>query len=292
MTPVSLDDLLLAHGFERLGAPATDAMPEAHEVGFFHPSLPHRLQVIGCAASTFTAANPWTTALPRAIVIGSDARADDWTPRLAALALPVYRSPWPAPLAVDRLRSWLREHTAPRQHVHATLVRVFDLGLLLQGPSGVGKSELALDLVSRGHQLVADDAVDVSRPAGGCLLGECPESLLGFIEVRGLGILDLQASYGEGAVAASARIDFAIRIDQSDPRSEPMDRLHGRRHSLDILGVSVPEILLPARLGHNAVMVEAACRDHWLRLQGYVASEAFVAAHDRRAAGNPTQGSR
>jgi HPr kinase/phosphorylase len=201
---------------------------------------------------------------------------------MAALGLACYRSPQSAAITVDRLRFALAGRMNSTQHLHATLVHVHHLGVLLLGASGSGKSELALDLVSRGHALVADDGVKVSRPAPGCLLGECPEPLRGFIEVRGLGILDLGDTYGPESVTERIRIDLAIRIDHADTYLEPMERVHGRRRRLELLGVALPEILLSARLGHNAVMVEAACRDHWSRLRGYVASETFVSAHDRR----------
>lgn len=280
-----LDALLRSMGLQPLGEPASGPVPLAGEAGFFHPSLPRSLQIIGCAAVAGSDTNPWASALPRAIVVTPEASAADWSQQAARFGVPVYRSEWSSPVTVDRLRTALNTRTAPRQLLHATLVRVLDLGVLLQGASGSGKSELALDLVSRGHALVADDAVEVVRPAAACLTGECSPALRGYIEVRGLGILDVRACYGDDAVADRTRIDLSIRIDDAGSTGAPMDRVHGRRQTLELLGVALPEILLPARLGHNAVMVEAACRDHWLRLNGYVASEAFVAEHDRRLAG-------
>ena len=285
MSAASLDELLISLGCERLGAPTPDPLPDARAVGFFHPSLPLSVQVFGSAADAFVSPRPWSAQLPRTVVLGCDANPGDWLQRLSALGVAGYRSAWPAARIVDRLRLQLAMPTSPQHHLHATLVQVYGLGVLLLGSSGAGKSELALDLVARGHALVADDGVEVCRPAAGCLLGRCPESFQGFIEVRGLGILDLRAAYGQMAVTAATRIDLAIRIDQADAYREPMERLHGRRQPLDLLEVVLPEVLLPPRLGHNAVMVEAACRDHWLRLRGYVASQAFEAAHDRLTAG-------
>jgi HPr kinase/phosphorylase len=282
MSTGPLHELLSSLGYSSEVAASGAAIPAPREIGFYHPLLPHRIQVLGSAADAGGLDSPWQSTLPQLIIIGSDARADVWQARAAALALPCYRSSQPSPAVVDRLRAAVTVCAAPHQYLHATLVRVLDLGVLLQGASGSGKSELALDLVSRGHPFVADDAVDISRPAAGCLLGECPAPLQGFIEVRGLGIIDLRAAYGDAAIAARSRIDLAIRIEHAELQWEAQDRLHGRRKRLDILGVAIPEILLPARLGHNAVMVEAACRDHWLRLNGYVGSEAFVAAHGRR----------
>jgi HPr kinase/phosphorylase len=282
MTARSVDALLSDLGLERVGAPCTRPVEEDLQAGFFHPRLPRALQVAGCAADALCSEQPWRHAPPACLVIGSDAKADAWTSAAAGHGLPCYRSPWTSQVTVDRLRRALIEATAPRQWLHATLLRLYDLGVLLLGASGAGKSELALELIARGHALVADDSVEVLLAAPGCLLGRCPPELAGFIEVRGLGILDVRAGYGDAALVAQTRIDLAIRLDGVAPVGEARDRVHGRRQTLPLLDVDIPEIVLHARQGHNAVMVEAACRDHWLRCRGYVASDAFIAAHDRR----------
>jgi serine kinase of HPr protein (carbohydrate metabolism regulator) len=147
---------------------------------------------------------------------------------------------------------------------------------LLRGASGIGKSELGLELLSRGHKLVADDIVEWRREPGGRVIGRCPPLLEGFIEVRGLGILNARALYGAAAVIESAALDLVIDLGvRGDATAE--ERLGGRRASHTVLGVTVPEISLPRRVGHNlVVLVEAACRDHRLRLSGYRADEDLV----------------
>lgn len=166
-----------------------------------------------------------------------------------------------------------------RLTAHGVFVEVEGLGVWLSGASGAGKSELGLELVSRGHRLVADDAIEFRIDAGNpaYLIGRCPPLLDGFIEVRGLGILNLRRLYGDASVLGEHRLDLAIALDA---RTEPSadERLTGRRSAVDVLGIAVPEISLPRRVGHNlAVLVEAACRDHRHRAAGYNACDDLVA---------------
>jgi HPr kinase/phosphorylase len=173
-----------------------------------------------------------------------------------------------------RQLDWRSSLTLP-----GAFVEVFSLGVLLAGPSGAGKSELALDLVSRGQRLIADDAVEILRPCANLLVGRCPELLRDFLELRGLGVINVRRMYGDGALAPMQRLDLVVRLEQTaaPAADEGADRLSGRRGSRDILGVAVPEIFLKAGLGHNQrALVEAACRDHWLRLFGYRADEDMI----------------
>ena len=154
--------------------------------------------------------------------------------------------------------------------------------MFLRGASGAGKSELGLELLSRGHKLVADDIVEWRLGGDGRVHGHCPPLLEGFIEVRGLGILNARRLYGEAAVTPAATLDLVIDLGVSADAS-PEQRLHGHRGSLEVLGVSVAEISLPRRVGHNlAVLVEAACRDHRLRRAGYRADDELVERQRRQ----------
>jgi HPr kinase/phosphorylase len=289
---VTVDAALLTLGLQTLhdggqAAGAGTADLSARDIGFFHPASHRPLQVIGTAAEAARASGhaPWTGTPPRYVIVGSDVPPKPWSQLARNVGARCLVSHLPAHVTLDRIRSALADKAVPQQTLHATLVEILGLGVLLIGPSGSGKSELALDFVARGHRLVADDAVELRSPAPQCLLGTCPPLLSGFIEVRGLGVLDLRAAYGEQAIATRARIDLAIRIEAGEAIGEPLERLHGRRRSLTLLGVTIPEIILPARLGHNAAMVETACRDHWLRRAGYVACTAFADAQTRLAAG-------
>lgn len=154
-------------------------------------------------------------------------------------------------------------------------------GTLLRGASGSGKSELALELVARGHRLIADDAVEWRRGADGSITGSCPPPLAGFIEIRGLGVLNLRALYGEAALAPGAPLELVIELG-CGPGEGAEERLHGRRGIFGLLGAEFAQISLPARLGHNsAVLVEAACRDHLLRKSGYRADQDLIARQRR-----------
>ena len=155
--------------------------------------------------------------------------------------------------------------------------------MFLRGASGAGKSELGLELLSRGHKLIADDIVEWRRgPGEARVSGSCPPLLEGFIEVRGLGILNARALYGDAAVIAAAPLDLVIDLG-AGAEETPEERLRGRRAGYSVLGLSVPEISLPRRVGHNlAVLVEAACRDHRLRLSGYRADDDLVERQRRR----------
>ena len=170
--------------------------------------------------------------------------------------------------------------------VHGVLLAIDGLGVLLMGASGSGKSELALELVTRGHRLVADDAVECHRQ-GDRVQGRCPPLLAGFIQVRGLGILNLGRLYGDGAVATETGIDLVIALDATGDL-QPEQRLQGRRSMTRLLDIELPTVSLPWRVGHNlAVLVEAACRDHRQRLAGYDASTDLIDRQQRLIATEP-----
>lgn len=159
--------------------------------------------------------------------------------------------------------------------LHGVFMNVRGLGVLLRGASGVGKSELALELLTRGHRLVADDAADFTRK-GARIIGRCPPLLKGFLEARSLGILNVRRLYGARALCASAPLDLVITLD-APPRpgdETGLERLSGRRGTREVLGEQIPEVSIPIRLGHNlAVLVEAACGDLELRRRGYHADD-------------------
>lgn len=168
--------------------------------------------------------------------------------------------------------------SAPRQTLHGVFMQVCGLGVLLTGESGVGKSELALELLARGHRLIADDATEFQR-SGRSLTGHCPPLLRGFLEARSLGILNIRKLHGARALSPARRLDLIVQLDAPrGPSADGLERLSGSRGRRSLLGVEVPEISIPIRLGHNlAVLVEAACKDQKLRLRGYRADEDLAA---------------
>lgn len=163
--------------------------------------------------------------------------------------------------------------------LHGVFMELYGLGVLLSGPSGVGKSELALELLTRGHHLIADDATEFHFDEHKRITGHCPPLLRGFLEARSLGILNVREMFGDRCLLEQHRLDMVIRLEfRSDMQIHEHERLEGRRSLCKMFGLDLPEISIPIRLGHNlAVLVEAACRDQHLRLKGYRADEDFAA---------------
>jgi HPr kinase/phosphorylase len=183
---------------------------------------------------------------------------------------------------INHLRYFLTHALAERRTVHGVFIEVLGMGVLLVGDPAVGKSELALDLIARGHRLIADDAPRFARIAPETLEGTCPEALRDFLEVRGLGILNIRAMFGEGAVVRSKTLNLIIDLQPLDQQQlECIDRLSGSLSARNILGVAVPKITMPVAPGRNlAILVEAAVRHQILRIRGYDAGVDFI---DRQA---------
>ncbi len=194
-------------------------------------------------------------------------------------ALPLLSTPVVSSIAINVVTDYLQEMLAPLAVRHGVLLDIYGLGVLIEGSSGIGKSECALDLVAHGHRLVSDDVVEVRRIGAERLLGTAPELLREHLEIRGLGIINIRDLYGVSAISTSKSIDLSIRLERWDEASE-VDRLGIDAQAVEILGVSVPQVLLPVSPGRNlSTLVETAVRVQLLRLRGYDAARAFVARH-------------
>lgn len=168
--------------------------------------------------------------------------------------------------------NFLNRCLAPRITRHGVLVDVYGVGVLLTGESGVGKSEAALELVKRGHQLVADDVVDICRVNDERLTGEAPEMVRHFMEIRGIGIIDIRAMFGVGSVIVNKTIDLVMHMEQWNENKE-YDRLGLTEETITILGVKVPHQIMPVRPGRNlAIIIEVAARNLSLKRLGYSAA--------------------
>ena len=187
--------------------------------------------------------------------------------------IPVLRSGEQTTRFTFQVINYINREIAPHVTRHGVLVDVHGVGILITGESGVGKSEVALELVRRGHQLCADDVVDICRVAENRLVGECPEMVRHFMEIRGIGLIDIRAMYGIGAVIRSKSIDMVIHLEHWDSKKE-YDRLGLNEEHTTILDVKVPYQVMPVRPGRNlAIIVEVAARNMSLKRMGYSAAK-------------------
>ena len=210
--------------------------------------------------------------LPCIIICRRIEDVDDLIQMAAERHIPVYRSDEDTTRLVVNMIYFLNNHLAPTTTKHGVLVDVFGVGILITGDSGVGKSESALELVKRGHRLVADDVVNIRRVSEKRLVGEAPEILRHLMEIRGIGIIDIATMFGIGSVARSKSIDMVVHLEPWQPDKE-YDRLGMDDECTEILDVEVPSLLLPIRPGRNlAIVLEVAARNLRLKQQGYNAA--------------------
>ena len=176
--------------------------------------------------------------------------------------------------------SSLRNHLAPRTTVHGVLVEIYGEGVLLTGDSGIGKSETALELIKRGHRLIADDAVEIKKVGRDRLVGDAPEMIRYYMELRGIGVVNVRRIYGIGAVKPESGIDLVVHLEPWE-EGKAYDRLGLTSESEAILGVEIPRVTIPVRPGRNlAVILELAAMNNRQKKLGYNAAEALAAEHD------------
>jgi len=186
--------------------------------------------------------------------------------------LPLLKTATPTPTAIAKLSSILEDSLAERTIIHAVLLDVLGLGILITGESGIGKSECALDLIVRGHRLVADDTVEVRRRAETILIGTCPELTRHHMELRGLGVINVKELFGIASTRSAKRVELVVQLERWNPARE-YERLGLDDEFYEILGLRVPLIRMPVAPGRNiAILVEVAARNQLLRSRGHHAA--------------------
>ncbi len=193
-----------------------------------------------------------------------------------AYGISVFRSSFPTTKLTQMLSDYLDAKFAPLIHLHGTLVDVYGIGMLITGRSGIGKSEVALDLVSRGHRLVSDDVVSIKRRTGGVLIGSVNETLQYHMEIRGLGIIDIQAMFGIRGIRKQKRVEVQVELVDWD-KTQKYERLGLKEITTDILGEKIPLVRLPIYPGKNiSMIIEVIALNELLKIFGYHAAREFV----------------
>ncbi len=196
--------------------------------------------------------------------------------------LPVLRTQVPTPIAIAKVTALLEDSFVVRELLHGALLDILGLGVLIVGESGIGKSECALDLIVRGHRLVADDTVEVRRRAETILIGTCPELTRHHMEIRGLGVINIQDLFGIAATRTSKRVELVVQLERWEPRRH-YDRLGLSDERYQILGLPLPLIRMPVAPGRNvAILVEIAARNQLLRARGHHAARRLADRLERQ----------
>ena len=203
----------------------------------------------------------------------------------AEKCVPVFRTDEATSEFSSALVKYLKMELAPRVSMHGVLVEVNGEGILILGESGVGKSETALEIVKRGHRLIADDQVEIRKISDTTLVGSAPEVIRHLIEIRGIGILDVKELYGVSSVKPQEQIDFVINLEMWDEK-KTYDRLGLTDETTEILGIDIPSFTIPVGPGRNlAIIVEAAAINYRVKKMGYNAAKDLVARVFPRGSG-------
>jgi HPr kinase/phosphorylase len=273
-----------------------DAQSAADLVGYLNYIHPYRVQIVGrreaayLSASTSEDQERQERRIARIVTLEPPVviAADGVTPpdRLVAMCdraeIPLFVTAESAGQAIDIVRAYLAQLFADRITRHGVFMDILGVGVLLTGESGLGKSELGLELISRGHGLVADDAVDLYKISQSAIDGRCPELLQNLLEVRGIGLLDIKAIFGETAVRRKMRLKLIVHLVRRETMERDFERLPYEPLFEDVLGLPIRKVVIQVEAGRNlAVLVEAAVRNTILQLRGIDTYQEFIERHQR-----------
>jgi HPr kinase/phosphorylase len=282
-------------------AAVRDARSPADLIGYLNYIHPYRVQIVGRREVAYLSeegedviarrvARIVTLEPPMIIVADGQAPPNRLVAMCDRAEIPLFVTAESAGHVIDVVRAYLSQLFAERTTRHGVFMDILGLGVLLTGESGLGKSELGLELISRGHGLVADDAVDLYRISQTALEGRCPELLLNLLEVRGIGLLDIKAIFGETAVRRKMRLKLLVHLVRKETMEREFERLPYEPLFEDILGVAVRKVVIAVDAGRNlAVLVEAAVRNTVLQLRGIDTYAEFVRRH-QNAMDRPADG--
>jgi HPr kinase/phosphorylase len=271
-------------------------------VGYLNYIHPYRLQVLGEREIAYLAdaseedqarrISRIVTLEPPLLVVGDGQSPPEALVSMCERAqIPLFATPESAAFVIDVLRAYLSKHFADRTTMHGVFMDILGMGVMITGESGLGKSELGLELISRGNGLVADDAVDLYRINQTTIEGRCPELLLNLLELRGIGLLDIRAIFGETAVRRKMRLKLIVHLVRRQTMEREYERIPYEPLTQDVLGIPIRKVVIQVEAGRNiAVLVEAAVRNTILQLRGIHTFETFMERH--RAAMNSTPTSR
>ncbi|MBT9494286.1 MAG: HPr kinase/phosphorylase [Paucibacter sp.] len=274
-------------------AAVRDAHSAADLVGYLNYIHPYRVQIVGRREVAYLSEatgevldrriSRIVTLEPPVIIVADDQVPPD---RLVAMCdraeIPMFVTAEPAGHVIDVVRAYLAHLFANRTTRHGVFMDILGLGVLLTGESGLGKSELGLELISRGHGLVADDAVDLFRISQTAIEGRCPELLLNLLEVRGIGLLDIKAIFGETAVRRKMRLKLIVHLVRKETMERDFERLPYEPLYEEVMNTPVRKVIIAVDAGRNlAVLVEAAVRNTVLQLRGIDTYREFVERHQR-----------
>jgi HPr kinase/phosphorylase len=277
-----------AEGASRAVVPHTGAEP-ADLIGHLNLIHPNRVHVLGEPELLYFSRQDTerqqailtdlVAGHPPAVIIAESLEAPAAMMEMAQReALPLLSSRLTAARVIDSLRNYLAKAAAESCQMHGVLMDVLGMGVLISGESGLGKSELALELISRGHGLVADDVVDFSRIAPHIVEGRCPPLLRNLLEVRGLGLLDIRAIFGETAVRPKMKLKLIVHLIRRSAMENDFERLPLEALTQSVLGVPIRKVVIPVAAGRNlAVLTEAAVRSTVLQLRGFDTMGDFIA---------------
>lgn len=276
-------------GGHKILSSGTVSKPSLALIGHLNFVHPNRVQVLGCAemdyvrnlsiiAAKQAISSLFSTDLAVVIIANGEKPPEELLNAANASQTPLFTSPMPSPQLMELLGHYLALATAESTSMHGVFMEVQGFGVLIKGNAAIGKSELALELITRGHRLIADDIVDFYRISPERIEGRCPELLQDFLEVRGLGVLNIRALFGDNSVKPTKPLDLIVQLELADMQNpHELDRLSTKTKHERILEVDISKVIIPIAAGRNiSVLVEVAVRNHILLLRGINGTQQFM----------------